>query len=72
MTSPLAAPGNSALVPGSFPFPIWFLQILPLGIEIILPRLESVSPSPFTHLFIQQMFNNLLCAEHNAKTLWNT
>lgn len=72
MTSSLAALGNSALVPGSLPFSIWFLQILPLGFEIILHRLESVFPSSFTHLFIQQMFNNLLCAEHNAKTLWNT
>lgn len=72
MTSPLAAPENSALVPGSLCFPIWFLQNLPLGFKIILHKLESVFPSPFTHLFIQQTFNNLLCAEHNAKTLWNT
>ena len=53
-------------------FPIWFLQICPLGFDIVRHRVEMVSPSSFTHWFIQQMFNNFLCATHNAKPLGNT
>ena len=65
-TAPLAVPQKPSPCPRRSHrenlFPNWFPQILPLGFESILHGLEMVPPLSFIHLFIQQMFNNLLCA----------
>lgn len=65
-TAPLAVPQKPSPCPRHSHrenlFPDWFPQILPLGFESILHRLEMVPPSSFIHLFTQRMFNSLLCA----------
>lgn len=47
---------------------IHFPQILPLGFDIFLHRLEICALSSFIHLFIQQLFSNLLCVGNVAQT----